>query len=41
LKDGVSLLGLVLKFSMKEIESELYLFDEEDKIYEDDRIRRR
>ncbi len=36
-KDGVSLPGLVLKYSMKGTESEFYLFDEEDKITKEDR----
>jgi hypothetical protein len=38
-KDGVSLPGLVLKYLMKGTESELYLFDGEDKVIKEDRKR--
>jgi hypothetical protein len=31
-KDGVSLPGLVLKYLMKGTESDVFLFDEEDKV---------
>jgi hypothetical protein len=39
-KDGVSLPGLVLKYLMKSTDSDFYLFDEEDKITNDDRTRK-
>ncbi len=39
LKDGVSLPGLVLKYFMKSTDSDVHLFDEEDKITKDDRKR--
>ncbi len=39
-QDGVSLPGLVLKYSMKETDSEFYLFDEEDKVTKEDRKRK-
>jgi len=38
-KDGVSLPGLVLKYLMKGTDSDFYLFDEEDKITNEDRKR--
>ena len=38
-KDGVSLPGLVLKYLIKSTDSEFYLFDEEDKITNEDRKR--
>ena len=38
-KDGVSLPGLVLKYLMKSTDSEFYLFDEDDKITNEDRKR--
>jgi hypothetical protein len=38
-KVGVSLPGLILKYLMKETESEFFLFDEEDKITDEDRKR--
>ncbi|NBO67009.1 MAG: hypothetical protein EBU88_19555, partial [Acidobacteria bacterium] len=38
-KDGVSLPGLVLKYLMKSTDSEFYLFDEDDKITNEERKR--
>jgi hypothetical protein len=38
-KDGVSLPGLVLKHLMKSTDADLYLFDEKDKITQEERKR--
>ena len=38
-KDGVSLPGLVLKYLMKSTDADFYLFDEKDKITQEDKKR--